>query len=232
MVLRGKALRQAIIVRALAVERWLRALLIGLAAYAVWKFRGDQVSIQAAAERDLPILRASGIRVDFRLLRASGREERQLRTYGDRLGAGDGAGRPCTGGGGCDGHGAGRRGIGGGGCDSHSGGRRRFRARGCRRRVGGRWCRGFDDGLCALGDDRGRSAAYTVSRCGRHVCRRRCAGLGGGSGAARGGDAGGGGGLGRGGHLDQCVGHCRSHEQHHRSGTNDRARTRILPSAT
>ena len=40
MVLRGKALRQAIIVRALAVERWVRAALIGLAAWAVWQFRG------------------------------------------------------------------------------------------------------------------------------------------------------------------------------------------------
>lgn len=64
MVLRGKALRQAIIVRALAVERGFRALLIGLAAYAVWKFRGAQGSIQAALERDLPLLRASGIKVD------------------------------------------------------------------------------------------------------------------------------------------------------------------------
>ena len=64
LVLRGKALRQAIIVRALAVERWFRALLIGLAAWAVWKFRGAQGSIQAALERDLPLLRASGIKVD------------------------------------------------------------------------------------------------------------------------------------------------------------------------
>src|ERR1700757_4758736 len=64
MVLRGKALRQAFIVRALAVERWFRAVLIGLAAYAVWKFRGAQASLQAALERDLPLLRASGIKVD------------------------------------------------------------------------------------------------------------------------------------------------------------------------
>ena len=64
MVLRGKALRQAIIVRALAVERWFRALLIGLAAYAVWKFRGAQGSIQAAVDRNLPTLRATGIKVD------------------------------------------------------------------------------------------------------------------------------------------------------------------------
>jgi uncharacterized membrane protein (DUF2068 family) len=64
MVLRGKALSQAIIVRALAVERWFRALLIGLAAWAVWKFRGAQGSIQAVLERTLPALRSSGIKVD------------------------------------------------------------------------------------------------------------------------------------------------------------------------
>ncbi len=64
LILRGSALRQAIIVRALAVERWFRALLIVLAAWAVWQFRGARGSIQAAVERDLPLLRASGIRVD------------------------------------------------------------------------------------------------------------------------------------------------------------------------
>lgn len=64
MVLRGKALRQAIIVRALGVERWIRAVLIGLAAWSVWKFRGAQGSIQATLDRDLPLLRASGFKVD------------------------------------------------------------------------------------------------------------------------------------------------------------------------
>ncbi|APE18195.1 DUF2127 domain-containing protein [Mycolicibacterium pallens] len=64
LVLRGRALRQAFILRALAVERWIRALLIALAAWAVWKFRGAQGSIQAAVERDLPLLRSSGIKVD------------------------------------------------------------------------------------------------------------------------------------------------------------------------
>jgi uncharacterized membrane protein (DUF2068 family) len=64
MVLRGKALRQAIIVRALAVERCIRAVLIGLAAWAVWKFRGAQGSIQVALGRDLPLLRATGFKVD------------------------------------------------------------------------------------------------------------------------------------------------------------------------
>ncbi|BBZ46492.1 DUF2127 domain-containing protein [Mycobacterium parmense] len=64
MILRGKALRQAIIVRALGIERFVRALLIGLAAYAVWKFRGARGSIQATLDRDLPLLRASGFQVD------------------------------------------------------------------------------------------------------------------------------------------------------------------------
>ena len=64
LVLRGKALRQAGIVRALAIERGIRAVLIGLAAWAVWKFRSAQGSIQTALDRDLPLLRASGIKVD------------------------------------------------------------------------------------------------------------------------------------------------------------------------
>jgi uncharacterized membrane protein (DUF2068 family) len=64
VALRGKALRQAIILRALAVERWIRAVLIGLAAWAVWKFRGARGSIQATLDRELPLLRASGFKVD------------------------------------------------------------------------------------------------------------------------------------------------------------------------
>lgn len=64
MILRGKALRQAIVVRAIALERLVRAVLIGLAAYAVWKFHGARGSIQAILDRDLPLLRASGFRVD------------------------------------------------------------------------------------------------------------------------------------------------------------------------
>jgi uncharacterized membrane protein (DUF2068 family) len=64
MILRGKALRQAIIIRALAVERLFRALVIALAAYAVWKFRGARGAIQATLDRDLPIFRAAGFKVD------------------------------------------------------------------------------------------------------------------------------------------------------------------------
>ncbi|WP_025737333.1 DUF2127 domain-containing protein [Mycobacterium genavense] len=64
MIMRGKALRQAIIIRALAVERLFRAVAIALAAYVVWTFRGARGSIQATLDRDLPIFRAAGFKVD------------------------------------------------------------------------------------------------------------------------------------------------------------------------
>jgi uncharacterized membrane protein (DUF2068 family) len=64
MIMRGKALRQAIIIRILAVERLFRAVVIALAAYAVWKFRGARGAIQATLDRDLPIFRAAGFKVD------------------------------------------------------------------------------------------------------------------------------------------------------------------------
>jgi uncharacterized membrane protein (DUF2068 family) len=64
MIMRGKALRQAIIIRTLAVERLFRAVIIALAAYAVWKFRGAKGAIQATLDRDLPIFRAAGFKVD------------------------------------------------------------------------------------------------------------------------------------------------------------------------
>jgi len=64
MTMRGKALRQAIIIRALAIERLFRAVVIGIAAYAVWTFRGARGAIQATLDRDLPIFRAAGLKVD------------------------------------------------------------------------------------------------------------------------------------------------------------------------
>lgn len=64
LIMRGRALRQAIIIRLLAVERLGRAVVLGLAAWAVWTFRGSRGAIQATLERDLPILRAAGFKVD------------------------------------------------------------------------------------------------------------------------------------------------------------------------
>lgn len=64
VILRGKALRQTVIVRLLGVERLIRAVAVGIAAWAVWKFRGERGAIQAALERDLPVFRAAGFKVD------------------------------------------------------------------------------------------------------------------------------------------------------------------------
>jgi len=64
LVLRGKALRQSLIVKLLAAERLLRALLLGLAVWAVLAFRNSQDSIAAATDRALPALNRVGIRVD------------------------------------------------------------------------------------------------------------------------------------------------------------------------
>lgn len=64
LILRGKALRQALIVRLLAVERLLRAVLLGVAVWAVLKFQDAHDAIQTAVARDLPALRQMGIRVD------------------------------------------------------------------------------------------------------------------------------------------------------------------------
>ncbi len=64
LVLRGKALRQSIIIRLLAVERLFPAVLLGLAVWAVLAFRRSQNSIQAAFDRNLPAFRNVGIHVD------------------------------------------------------------------------------------------------------------------------------------------------------------------------
>ncbi|BBX75726.1 DUF2127 domain-containing protein [Mycobacterium shinjukuense] len=64
MIMRGKALRQAIIIRALGVERLLRAVVLALAAWAVWEFRGARGAIQATLDRYLPAFRAAGFKVD------------------------------------------------------------------------------------------------------------------------------------------------------------------------
>jgi uncharacterized membrane protein (DUF2068 family) len=57
-VRRGTEIRSALILRIFAVERFLRALVFGLAAFAVWRFEGAQETIEQAFNRELPIVRA------------------------------------------------------------------------------------------------------------------------------------------------------------------------------
>jgi uncharacterized membrane protein (DUF2068 family) len=56
VLLRGKALRSAFILRALAIERWFRALVLILLGIAVFKLKSTQVSIQSLFEKDLTAL--------------------------------------------------------------------------------------------------------------------------------------------------------------------------------
>ena len=56
VVLRGKALKDATILRLLAAERLIRALFLSLAAYAVFRFAADQYSLAHTLSADLPLL--------------------------------------------------------------------------------------------------------------------------------------------------------------------------------
>jgi uncharacterized membrane protein (DUF2068 family) len=58
LVRRGKELRSELILRVFAVERFLRFLIIGVAAYGVWWFKYDQASVQRAYNNALPAIRA------------------------------------------------------------------------------------------------------------------------------------------------------------------------------
>jgi uncharacterized membrane protein (DUF2068 family) len=58
LVRRGNELRDELILRVFAVERFLRFLILGAAAYGVWRFRYDRAGIQRAFNADLPAIRA------------------------------------------------------------------------------------------------------------------------------------------------------------------------------
>ena len=57
VLLRGKALRSAFILRALAIERWARGLIIVLLGIAVFRLKSTQVSLQELFDRDVSALR-------------------------------------------------------------------------------------------------------------------------------------------------------------------------------
>ncbi len=57
VLLRGKQLRSAFILRALAVERWIRGLVLILIAAAVFKLKSTQVSVKELFEKDLTSLK-------------------------------------------------------------------------------------------------------------------------------------------------------------------------------
>jgi len=58
LIRRGKELRGELILRAFAVERFIRFLIIAAAAYGVWRFKYDRAGIERAYNSDLPAIRA------------------------------------------------------------------------------------------------------------------------------------------------------------------------------
>jgi uncharacterized membrane protein (DUF2068 family) len=56
-VLRGRALRDAVILRLLAVERFSKGLLVLLGAYGIFRFRASQDAVERAFHEDLPLLK-------------------------------------------------------------------------------------------------------------------------------------------------------------------------------
>ena len=58
LIRRGKELRSELILRVFAVERFLRFLIVGGAAYGAWRFTYDRAGIQRAYDHALPAIRA------------------------------------------------------------------------------------------------------------------------------------------------------------------------------
>ena len=65
VLLRGKELRSAFILRLLAVERWVRGLIVFLLGIAVLRFESSQVSIKALIEKDLSALKPFFDQINF-----------------------------------------------------------------------------------------------------------------------------------------------------------------------
>jgi uncharacterized membrane protein (DUF2068 family) len=67
LVMRGRALRDAVILRLLAAERWIRGLLILAGAYGIWRFRAHHDAVQKAFNEDLPLLRPLADKLHYNL---------------------------------------------------------------------------------------------------------------------------------------------------------------------
>lgn len=67
VLLRGKALRAAFILRALALERWVRGALLVLLGIAVFKLKSTQVSLQDLFEKDVKALDPFFRQIHFRV---------------------------------------------------------------------------------------------------------------------------------------------------------------------
>jgi len=67
VVRRDKEVRSAFILRVFAVERWLRALVVAVLAFVVWRFEYARESIEQAYQRELPLLRSLTQQLGFNI---------------------------------------------------------------------------------------------------------------------------------------------------------------------
>jgi uncharacterized membrane protein (DUF2068 family) len=67
IVLRGRALRDAVVFRLLAVERFIKGTLVLLAAYGVFRFRSHRDAVQRAFNEDLPLIRPLADKLHYSL---------------------------------------------------------------------------------------------------------------------------------------------------------------------
>jgi len=71
IVLRGRALRDAVVLRLLALERFAKGLLVLSAAYGVFRFRSNQDAVQQAFREDLPLLEPIAKKINYNLENSS-----------------------------------------------------------------------------------------------------------------------------------------------------------------
>jgi uncharacterized membrane protein (DUF2068 family) len=67
IVLRGRALRDAVVLRLLAVERLVKGTVVLVAAYGVYRFRSHQDAVERAFREDLPLLRPFADKIGWNL---------------------------------------------------------------------------------------------------------------------------------------------------------------------
>jgi uncharacterized membrane protein (DUF2068 family) len=67
IVLRGRALRDAVVFRLLAAERFIKGTLVLLAAYGVFRFRSNRDAVQRAFNEDLPLIRPLADKLRYNL---------------------------------------------------------------------------------------------------------------------------------------------------------------------
>ncbi|GAA0392428.1 DUF2127 domain-containing protein [Microbispora corallina] len=67
VVLRGNALRDATVLRLIAVFRWLKGVLVLAGAYGVWRFRAERDAVQRAFDQDLPLVKPITDRLGWNL---------------------------------------------------------------------------------------------------------------------------------------------------------------------